>query len=211
MITKFQNSAGTLEYQGRSDNLQYNKKGGYIHIKKQNRGKFTESAKRAGKSVQEHARDVVNDPKATKLQKRRAQFALNAKKFKHQEGGILNNIVNWVNSHNVNFVNRLKDPNREAMIDWENPSRISTHKMSVGTDKNRNTYIYPNIQEIDGKLVDFTRPPYNKWAGMVSAEERGDTVHVVDIGKGLLFTQNYKNYYPNFRKSDDKLTYLKLF
>ena len=59
------------------------KKGGPIHIKEKNKGKFTESAKRAGKSVQEHARDVVNNPKATKLQKKRAQFALNAKKFKH--------------------------------------------------------------------------------------------------------------------------------
>ena len=59
------------------------KQGGSIHIKEKNKGKFTESAKRAGKSVQEHARDVVNNPKATKLQKKRAQFALNAKKFKH--------------------------------------------------------------------------------------------------------------------------------
>lgn len=61
----------------------YHKKGGTIHIKEKNKGKFTEAAKRAGKSVQEHARDVVNNPKATKLQKKRAQFALNSKKFKH--------------------------------------------------------------------------------------------------------------------------------
>ena len=61
----------------------YHKQGGSIHIKEKNKGKFTEAAKRAGKSVQEHARDVVNNPKATKLQKKRAQFALNAKKFKH--------------------------------------------------------------------------------------------------------------------------------
>lgn len=65
------------------------KQGGHIHIKEKNKGKFTESAKRAGKSVQEHARDVVNNPKATKLQKKRAQFALNAKKWKHQNGGKL--------------------------------------------------------------------------------------------------------------------------
>jgi hypothetical protein len=32
---------------------------------------------------------VVNNPNATTLQKRRAQFALNAKKFKHQDGGII--------------------------------------------------------------------------------------------------------------------------
>ena len=64
-------------------------KGGGIHIKEKNRGKFTESAREAGKSVQEHATDVLNDPNATRLQKRRAQFAKNAKKWKHEDGGIL--------------------------------------------------------------------------------------------------------------------------
>lgn len=57
------------------------KNGSKIHIKKKNIGKFTESAKRAGKSVQQHAKDVVNDPNATKLQKKRAQFAINSKKW----------------------------------------------------------------------------------------------------------------------------------
>lgn len=71
--------------------LQYLKKGGGIHIKPENKGKFTASAKAAGHSVQEHARHVVNDPNATTLQKRRAQFALNAKKFKHQYGGLVYN------------------------------------------------------------------------------------------------------------------------
>lgn len=56
---------------------------GGIHIKKKNRGKFTKSAKQHGMGVQEYARKVVNDPNATTLQKRRAQFAINAKKFKH--------------------------------------------------------------------------------------------------------------------------------
>lgn len=55
-----------------------------IHIKKENRGKFTEAAKQAGKSVQEHAIDVLNDPNATPLQKKRANFARNAKKFNHK-------------------------------------------------------------------------------------------------------------------------------
>lgn len=68
--------------------IDYMKSGG-IHIKEENKGKFTESARRAGKSVQEHATDVLNDPNATRLQKRRAQFAKNAKGFKHEEGGIL--------------------------------------------------------------------------------------------------------------------------
>ena len=69
------------------------KKGG-IHIKPENKGKFTKSAKAAGEGVQEHAHKVMNDPHATTLQKRRAQFAINAKKFnhkkKHENGGIIN-------------------------------------------------------------------------------------------------------------------------
>lgn len=65
------------------------KKGSGIHIKKENRGKFTASAKAAGQSVQEHARSVLNSPNATPLQKKRANFARNAAKWKHENGGVL--------------------------------------------------------------------------------------------------------------------------
>lgn len=54
---------------------------GGIHIKKKNRGKFTKSAKAAGQSVQEHAHSVMNNPKASALQRRRANFAIQAKKW----------------------------------------------------------------------------------------------------------------------------------
>lgn len=57
------------------------KKGSKIYIKKKNRGKFTASAKKAGQSVQEHARSVLNNPNATPLQKKRANFARNAAKW----------------------------------------------------------------------------------------------------------------------------------
>ena len=57
------------------------KKGGSIHIKERNKGKFTASAKAHGKGVQEYARSVVNNPNATTLQKRRAQFAINSKNW----------------------------------------------------------------------------------------------------------------------------------
>lgn len=57
------------------------KKGKKIYIKKKNRGKFTASAKKAGQSVQEHARSVLNNPNATPLQKKRANFARNAAKW----------------------------------------------------------------------------------------------------------------------------------
>lgn len=70
----------------------WHKSGGSIHIKKKNKGKFTASAKAAGEGVQEHAHKVMNDPNATPLQKKRANFAIQAKKWhrKHQLGGKIN-------------------------------------------------------------------------------------------------------------------------
>ena len=66
------------------------KKGGNIHIKKKNRGKFTASAKRAGMGVQEFARHVLaNKSKYSSTLIKRANFARNAKKFKHKSGGII--------------------------------------------------------------------------------------------------------------------------
>lgn len=60
-----------------------------IYIKKKNRGKFTRDAKQAGQTVQEHAKAILNNPKATKLQKKRAIFAQNAKKWSHEDGGTI--------------------------------------------------------------------------------------------------------------------------
>jgi hypothetical protein len=73
-------------------NKQVLKSGGSIHIKKKNKGKFTASAKAAGEGVQEHAHKVMNDPNATPLQKKRANFAIQAKKWhrKHQLGDKIN-------------------------------------------------------------------------------------------------------------------------
>jgi hypothetical protein len=65
------------------------RKGG-IHIKKKNKGKFTASAKRAGMGVQEFAQHVLaNKDKYSSTLVKRANFARNAKKFKHENGGII--------------------------------------------------------------------------------------------------------------------------
>ena len=79
--------------------ISFKKGGSGIHIKKENRGKFTKSAKAAGHSVQEHARAVLNNPNATPLQKKRANFARNAAKWhhkgrKHKLGGTI--VPFWV-------------------------------------------------------------------------------------------------------------------
>ena len=69
----------------RVDAIEAFKKGNKIHIKKENRGKFTDYC--GGKVTSECIQRGKNssDPKI----RRRATFAANARKWKHQSGGIL--------------------------------------------------------------------------------------------------------------------------
>ena len=77
------------------------KSGSGIHIKPENKGKFTASAKKAGQSVQEHAKSVLNNPNATPLQKKRANFARNAAKWKHAKGGVIKSLENSFNTNGL--------------------------------------------------------------------------------------------------------------
>lgn len=82
--SKFENN--TLEFGEKEDFLiLMAKNGSKIRIKPENKGKFTASAKKAGQSVQEHAKSVLNNPNATPLQKKRANFARNAAKWNHSK------------------------------------------------------------------------------------------------------------------------------
>lgn len=67
----------------RKKKVQKDEEGSKIHIKKENEGKFTEAANRAGMSVQQFAAHVLSnkDRYSGKLIKR-ANFARNAAKWK---------------------------------------------------------------------------------------------------------------------------------
>lgn len=54
-----------------------------IHIKPENRGKFTAKAKRAGMGVQEYARKEAHDPNASAETKKEAVFAETAPHWNH--------------------------------------------------------------------------------------------------------------------------------
>ena len=75
-----------LKLENYSDPIELYKKGHKICIKKENRGKFTESAKKAGMGVQEFASHVLSNKNrySTTLVKR-ANFAKNAKSFNHSK------------------------------------------------------------------------------------------------------------------------------
>lgn len=186
------------------------KKGGSIHIKKKNRGKFTESAKRAGMGVQEYARHVLaNKDKYSSTLVKRANFARNSKKFKHEDGGILKyqnpsetlpELIQRINKKSkANFVKRLLDPNRKSIQDWVAPLNIATHKLGWATeDTKQGAFVYPEVQEINRELIDFTYPSHRRSEGINSAIERRDTVRMTPE-QAKWFTENYKQYYPGFK------------
>ena len=97
-----------------------------IKIKKKNRGKFTKAAKAAGESVQEHARSVLNNPKATKLQKKRAQFAINAKKWHHKDGGLLMQNGGQILPRYISLVNAGISP--QVAFDTSNLSLVEDNR-----------------------------------------------------------------------------------
>ena len=90
----------------------YAAEGGPINIKKKNRGKFTESANRAGMGVQEYARHILaNKDKYSSTLVKRANFARNAAGWKHALGGYIKDRDDMYNNmlesqtHGGNFSN----------------------------------------------------------------------------------------------------------
>lgn len=117
----------------------------------------------------------------------------------------LQTLVNNINNRsNADFVNRLKDNNRQTIRDWQDSTKIATHKLSWATDDKGNAIVYPEVQNINGQLHDFTDPKYNhkQWDSLDSAIERGDTL-MISPSQAKLFTENYKQYYDGFNKYDN--------
>ena len=165
-------------------------KDGGIFIKPENRGEFTALKERTGKSstwYKEHG---------TPAQKKMATFALNSRKWKHDDGGPLDSLVADINRRSkADFVQRLLDSNRDYIQDWESDN-IATHKLGWATD-DKGAIVFPNVQRINGKLYDFTDPKNKreKWDALDSAIERGDTLRMTPA-QAEEFTKTYKKYYP---------------
>ena len=121
--------------------------------------------------------------------------AQEGKKFNRQKDLDIPFIIQKVNKSNADFVQRLKDPNRDYIQDWENPNIIATHKLSWADDG----IVYPQVQNINGRLIDFSRPPYSIWAGYDNAIRNGDTIHMTPE-EAEWFTTHYKDYYPRFNE-----------
>lgn len=107
------------------------------------------------------------------------------------------------NRSDIDFVERLKDPNRKSISDWEDPNFIATHKLGWFEDE-YGAVVFPYVQNIDGKLYDFTDPK-NKGLGdpVESALSRGDYIEFKSGELADEYTKNYKKFYPSFEESRD--------
>lgn len=141
----------------------------------------------------------VNNPGATYFDIKEQFDSIPA----YEDGG--KSIVDEVNKSNANFVQRLKSPTRQTIPNWEDQYRVlpweksvSTYKLSVWDNANGGGTIVPDVQEVNGKLIDFTRPPYNNRAAVENALKTGDYVDLPKYEDALWYTENYKRYYPRF-------------
>ena len=92
-----------------------------IKIKEKNKGRFTKSAKAAGKSVQEHAHDIMNNPNATALQRKRANFTIQAKKWHSKELGGLIDLPIADNGVRIPFTDEYGN---QIPDDWGNNQQV---------------------------------------------------------------------------------------
>lgn len=116
-----------------------------------------------------------------------------------QQGGLVSNLddlVKRVNSSKANFVKRLNEPTIRTIPSSD--GYVMSHKLGYA-DMDGKTIVFPQVQEIDGKLQYF-----QDWRkAMDSAIQRKDTLEM-SPDEAELFTTQYKTKYPGFKTTKFK-------
>ena len=113
--------------------------GGRIHIKPSHRGKFTALLKRTGKPASWFKAH------GTPAQKKMATFALNARKWKHEDGGPLN-----LYPSGGRFITTLTPDREEAfMKDWQ--AYANLNKLDMNPDNPEHYYDYRGFWDANKK------------------------------------------------------------
>ena len=128
--------------------IPYLAKGSGIHIKKENRGKFTETKKRTGKTTEEltHSKNP--------LTRKRAIFAQNAKKWKHEDGGE----VHKPNGHRSILDNgwfKTKDLKKNHPLTYQQGGNFTTGALTdtIWEFPNQVKYGNGNYNNVNNKLL----------------------------------------------------------
>lgn len=169
--------------------------------------------------LQDPLRTDFNEAYRIAVKRKQPTFTWNGREFATDlkaEGGPTSPeeeqaIISRVNQSKADFIQRLLSGNSMYIPDWEKKGNISTHKLRAEIDKDGNAIVFPIVQNIDGKLYDFSDPANGRsfdnedyvWRAMDSAIARGDTVRFNNIGEAIWFADNnYKRFYDSFKKPD---------
>lgn len=132
-------------------------KGGAIRIKPSKRGTFTAAAKKHGKSVQAFASQVLaNKENYSPAMVKKANFARNAAKWKHADGGNLNTVAPLVYPAPEWIYNPLEEPDNAPVYSPDNyisdaqyiaDRWAAENSIKEGWDPNTNTYsLHPSAE-----------------------------------------------------------------
>lgn len=136
--------------------IPYLAKGSGIHIKKENRGKFTATKKRTGKTTEEltHSKNP--------LTRKRAIFAQNAKKWKHEDGGN----VHKPNGHRSILDNgwfKTKDLKKNHPLTYQQGGSFTTGALvdTIYDNGTEQKYSKGNYNNFNPKLLSQLKPNEN--------------------------------------------------
>lgn len=184
------------------------KNGSKIHIKKQNRGKFTDYC--GGKVTEECIQKGLHSPNAAI--RKRANFARNARRWKHQQGGSLKNYLDFLNGYNKNIKDNIDimhqddDAAKQARLNKNQKtsdlvgaimggvSAVTSFAGGLGSKKGSSTND-PNSP----KTSDIQKPPIDDTVGVVGSKNTSKNMFNIDTSfKGLMTPEAAKRNQMNF-------------
>lgn len=119
-------------------------------------------------------------------------------KEKVYKGRSLEELKAYADSVNPRFVQRMNDPNITGIkfTDDNGNAAFGTHYMIYGYDDNGDYYVYPRIQEINGKLQ--LLDPDTAWK--MAIKNKNYLFFGKNKDEAVNFSENYKKVYPVFQK-----------
>ena len=178
--------------------IPYLAKGSGIHIKKENRGKFTETKKRTGKTTEEltHSKNP--------LTRKRAIFAQNAKKWKHEDGGE----VHKPNGHRSILDNgwfKTKDLKKNHPLTYQQGGSFTTGALVDAIYDNGSEQKYGN-----GNYNNVNTALFSKYKPTGKDQHRDDRVklinHPTHPKRGRFTNDGMKFYMSDFGMNNPNLT-----
>lgn len=177
--------------------IPYLAKGSGIHIKKENRGKFTKTKKRTGKTTEEltHSKNP--------LTRKRAIFAQNAKKWKHEDGGE----VHKPNGHRSILDNgwfKTKDLKKNHPLTYQQGGNFTTGALAdtIWEFPNQVKYGNGNYNNVNNKLLSqLTLDPRGHYSDKVKLSN-----HPTHPSRGRFNKSGTKFYLTDFGMQNPNLT-----